>query len=99
MFHRVKSRHQLDESVAKLYFYQMLRAVQVRLRHSRYGNQYAHTIPLYVTVCVCVCVQYLHSNGIIHRDLKPENVLLASQDDVCLIKVHTPPSSSSSQRQ
>ncbi|XP_076586719.1 serine/threonine-protein kinase Chk2 isoform X2 [Chaetodon auriga] len=28
LFHRVKSQQQLDESVAKLYFYQMLRAVQ-----------------------------------------------------------------------
>ncbi|KAG7218327.1 hypothetical protein INR49_020467 [Caranx melampygus] len=28
LFHRVKSRQQLHESVAKLYFYQMLRAVQ-----------------------------------------------------------------------
>ncbi|XP_076853946.1 serine/threonine-protein kinase Chk2 isoform X2 [Brachyhypopomus gauderio] len=32
-------------------------------------------------------VKYLHENGIIHRDLKPENVLLASQDDECLIKI------------
>lgn len=30
LFQRVKSQQQLDESVAKLYFYQMLRAVQVR---------------------------------------------------------------------
>ncbi|KAI3373029.1 hypothetical protein L3Q82_023463 [Scortum barcoo] len=67
LFNRVKSQKQLNESIAKLYFYQMLRAVQ-----------------------------YLHSNGIIHRDLKPENVLLSSQDDVCLIKVHTPSPSSSS---
>uniref|UniRef100_UPI003AB01F4E serine/threonine-protein kinase Chk2-like n=1 Tax=Centroberyx gerrardi TaxID=166262 RepID=UPI003AB01F4E len=58
LFHRVKSQQQLKESVAKLYFYQMLRAVE-----------------------------YLHRNGIIHRDLKPENVLLASQEDVSLIKV------------
>ncbi|KAM4617007.1 serine/threonine-protein kinase Chk2 isoform 2-T2 [Polymixia lowei] len=58
LFNRVRSRQRLEESVAKLYFYQMLRAVE-----------------------------YLHSNGIIHRDLKPENVLLASQDDICLIKV------------
>ncbi|XP_074495848.1 serine/threonine-protein kinase Chk2 [Sebastes fasciatus] len=28
LFHKVKSQQQLDESVAKLYFYQMLRAVQ-----------------------------------------------------------------------
>lgn len=34
--------------------------------------------------------QYLHNNGIIHRDLKPENVLLASHDDICLIKVCLP---------
>ncbi|XP_076010313.1 serine/threonine-protein kinase Chk2 isoform X2 [Genypterus blacodes] len=58
LFQKVKTQKQLDESVAKLYFYQMLRAVE-----------------------------YLHSNGIIHRDLKPENVLLASQEDICLIKV------------
>lgn len=30
LFHRVKSQQQLDEGVAKLYFYQMLCAVQVR---------------------------------------------------------------------
>lgn len=30
LFHRVKAQQQLDESNAKLYFYQMLRAVQVR---------------------------------------------------------------------
>uniref|UniRef100_A0A1A7XUX3 CHK2 checkpoint homolog n=2 Tax=Iconisemion striatum TaxID=60296 RepID=A0A1A7XUX3_9TELE len=58
LFHRVKLHHQLKEDVAKLYFYQMLCAVQ-----------------------------YLHDNGIIHRDLKPENILLASNEDVCLIKV------------
>lgn len=43
-------------------------------------------------------MQYLHSNGIIHRDLKPENILLSSQEDVCLIKVLSPSSSSSSHR-
>uniref|UniRef100_A0A1A8NJI7 CHK2 checkpoint homolog n=1 Tax=Nothobranchius rachovii TaxID=451742 RepID=A0A1A8NJI7_9TELE len=58
LFHRVKRHQQLKEDVAKLYFYQMLCAVQ-----------------------------YLHDNGIIHRDLKPENILLASNEDVCLIKV------------
>nr|XP_040052093.1 serine/threonine-protein kinase Chk2-like [Gasterosteus aculeatus aculeatus] len=30
LFQRVKSQQQLDESVTKLYFYQMLKAVQVR---------------------------------------------------------------------
>ncbi|XP_013888950.1 serine/threonine-protein kinase Chk2 [Austrofundulus limnaeus] len=58
LFQRIKSQQQLKENVAKLYFYQMLCAVQ-----------------------------YLHSNGIIHRDLKPENILLASNEDICLIKV------------
>ncbi|TRY96707.1 hypothetical protein DNTS_005950 [Danionella cerebrum] len=58
LYSRIKARKQLDEDIAKLYFYQMLKAVK-----------------------------YLHDNGIIHRDLKPENVLLASHDDVCLIKV------------
>ncbi|XP_036382584.1 serine/threonine-protein kinase Chk2 isoform X2 [Megalops cyprinoides] len=58
LFDRVKTKKQLDESIAKLYFFQMLLAVE-----------------------------YLHSNGIIHRDLKPENVLLASNDDICLIKI------------
>ena len=43
LFHRVKLKQQLDEPVAKLYFYQMLRAVQVRLRYCCYGNQRAHT--------------------------------------------------------
>ncbi|KAJ8415296.1 hypothetical protein AAFF_G00422760 [Aldrovandia affinis] len=58
LFDRVKAKKQLDESIAKLYFYQMLLAVK-----------------------------YLHSQGIIHRDLKPENVLLASDNDICLIKI------------
>ncbi|XP_039514138.1 serine/threonine-protein kinase Chk2 [Pimephales promelas] len=58
LFGRIKAKKQLEEDIAKLYFYQMLRAVE-----------------------------YLHNNGIIHRDLKPENVLLASHDDVCLIKI------------
>ncbi|XP_065107022.1 serine/threonine-protein kinase Chk2 [Paramisgurnus dabryanus] len=58
LFGRIKAQKQLEEEIAKLYFYQMLRAVE-----------------------------YLHNNGIIHRDLKPENVLLASHDDVCLIKI------------
>lgn len=31
LFHRVKSRQQLSESITKLYFYQMLTAVQVGL--------------------------------------------------------------------
>uniref|UniRef100_A0A672QUS2 Serine/threonine-protein kinase Chk2-like n=1 Tax=Sinocyclocheilus grahami TaxID=75366 RepID=A0A672QUS2_SINGR len=63
LFGRIKAKKQLEEEIAKLYFYQMLRAVQ-----------------------------YLHNNGIIHRDLKPENVLLASHDDICLIKVGLPES-------
>ncbi|XP_077097799.1 serine/threonine-protein kinase Chk2 isoform X2 [Siphateles boraxobius] len=58
LFGRIKAKKQLEEDIAKLYFYQMLRAVE-----------------------------YLHNNGIIHRDLKPENVLLASHDDICLIKI------------
>ncbi|XP_036402839.1 serine/threonine-protein kinase Chk2-like [Megalops cyprinoides] len=58
LFDRVKAKKQLDESIAKLYFFQMLLAVE-----------------------------YLHRNGIIHRDLKPENILLASNDDICLIKI------------
>ncbi|XP_016295372.1 serine/threonine-protein kinase Chk2-like [Sinocyclocheilus anshuiensis] len=58
LFGRIKAKKQLEEEIAKLYFYQMLRAVE-----------------------------YLHNNGIIHRDLKPENVLLASHDDICLIKI------------
>ncbi|KAJ8286038.1 hypothetical protein GJAV_G00033840 [Gymnothorax javanicus] len=58
LFDRVKAKKQLPEPIAKMYFYQMLLAVQ-----------------------------YLHSQGIIHRDLKPENVLLASNNDVCLIKI------------
>ncbi|XP_051548940.1 serine/threonine-protein kinase Chk2-like isoform X2 [Myxocyprinus asiaticus] len=58
LFGRIKAKKQLEEGIAKLYFYQMLRAVE-----------------------------YLHNNGIIHRDLKPENVLLASHDDICLIKI------------
>lgn len=39
LFHRVKSRKQLSEPVTKLYFYQMLRAVQVRLMRGCYGNR------------------------------------------------------------
>lgn len=39
LFQRVKSQQQLKESVAKLYFYQMLRAVQVRLTFCCYSNQ------------------------------------------------------------
>ncbi|XP_073697312.1 serine/threonine-protein kinase Chk2 [Garra rufa] len=58
LFGRIKAKKQLEEEIAKLYFYQMLKAVE-----------------------------YLHNNGIIHRDLKPENVLLASHDDICLIKI------------
>ncbi|XP_064209683.1 serine/threonine-protein kinase Chk2 isoform X1 [Anguilla rostrata] len=58
LFDRVKAKKQLPEPIAKMYFYQMLLAVE-----------------------------YLHSQGIIHRDLKPENVLLASNNDVCLIKI------------
>uniref|UniRef100_A0A8C1PJX0 Checkpoint kinase 2 n=1 Tax=Cyprinus carpio TaxID=7962 RepID=A0A8C1PJX0_CYPCA len=58
LFGRIKAKKQLEENIGKLYFYQMLRAVE-----------------------------YLHNNGIIHRDLKPENVLLASHDDICLIKI------------
>lgn len=38
LFHRVKSQQQLSECVAKLYFYQMLRAVQVRVTRCCYGN-------------------------------------------------------------
>uniref|UniRef100_A0A3P9D0A7 Checkpoint kinase 2 n=1 Tax=Maylandia zebra TaxID=106582 RepID=A0A3P9D0A7_9CICH len=34
LFHRVKSKQQLNESVAKLYFYQMLRAVEVSCRRT-----------------------------------------------------------------
>lgn len=58
LFGRIKAKKKLEEEIAKLYFYQMLKAVE-----------------------------YLHNNGIIHRDLKPENVLLASHDDICLIKI------------
>lgn len=82
LFHRVKSQQQLSEAVTKLYFYQMLRAVQVRGTLCCYGNSHPR-----LCLSLCVHVQYLHSNGIIHRDLKPENILLSSQEDVCLIKV------------
>ena len=39
LFNRVKAGHGLDEAVAKLYFYQMLMAVEVRRRvHSHAGR-------------------------------------------------------------
>ena len=41
LFHRVKAKKQLDESNAKLYFYQMLRAVQVRRTPDRRCFLYA----------------------------------------------------------
>ncbi|XP_043571398.1 serine/threonine-protein kinase Chk2 [Chiloscyllium plagiosum] len=34
-----------------------------------------------------LAVQYLHENNITHRDLKPENVLLANNEENCLIKI------------
>lgn len=91
LFHRVKSKQQLSEPVAKLYFYQMLKAVQVRRTHWGRNNSVWYTCRLHLTLCVCASAsaQYLHINGIIHRDLKPENILLSSHDDVCLIKVQT----------
>ena len=60
LFHRIKSQQQLQESVAKLYFYQMLRAVQVSPAVSLWllrspGLQ--HNVSVCgVCVCVCVCV-------------------------------------------
>ncbi|KAG7480899.1 hypothetical protein MATL_G00061150 [Megalops atlanticus] len=78
LFDRVKTKKQLDESIAKLYFFQMLLAVEEKdftiNRETIVEEAFWDNI-------------YLHSNGIIHRDLKPDNILLASNDDICLIKI------------
>lgn len=53
LFNRIKSKQQLSEPVAKLYFYQMLKAVQVG-QDTLVGQCCTVPPPPHVSVCDCV---------------------------------------------
>ncbi|XP_049722408.1 serine/threonine-protein kinase Chk2 [Elephas maximus indicus] len=86
LFDRVVGNRRLKEATCKLYFYQMLLAVQGYMKEQPMGpcfEEHHH----FLSKKKKKKIVYLHENGIIHRDLKPENVLLSSQKEDCLIKI------------